>query len=187
MTLLLTCLALVFVAFMIVCIVRFPKLRDNWSGIIGIPGAYLTATAIVAVVWLLIGCVGILFGNKVDPVSIVTLIIMALLCAIPLFNGLKKCETTKEKVMMPFVCIMLAFGFVWRVLMFIFMRVPIDSGSKVEDKSYGYFPEVVYDDNGVAFSKMSEASGTAFYRNNDGIQVELKLTDLNGDRIIHNW
>lgn len=119
--------AVCLVAFMFYGIINFRKIRAKWDGIIGVGGAFLSMSGIIGAIMIVAHLVSVLIGKaELNAGGLIGPVIIVVLCAIPLVKAMMRCVTVKQRVMLPFVCFHLTYGFLVRFLLHIFAHVPMD-------------------------------------------------------------
>ena len=146
----------------------YNKIMVKWRDIIGGVGtAWLVTMGILLSVVSVVGIVRAIIGaGAVNVTSLVLYIAIAVWGIYALIKAEKRCSTTGQKIMVPFVCFALAMGFGWRILLKIFMSLPMESGSS------GGFPKHFYQ-NGKFYSLVNDYGTSALYRSEDGSEITL--------------
>ena len=105
-------------------VIRFNKLKMEWGDVISIKGAFLSALGIIGVVMVIMALVGKIVGveNAASVTNIIAEIIITLIFLIPLVKAELKCQSTKRKIMLPFVVLMLTFGLIGRLFFALITR-----------------------------------------------------------------
>lgn len=155
--------------------ISFNHLRRNWYGVLGVGGAYV----IVIGIMLLVALLASLFGggeSGMPMVEMITMIvIMVAALAYMVFVMLVRCKSVKQKIFLPFVALLLGFGFAIRLVMAIVLRVPMESGKPAE----AAFPDVIYDPQGEQY-RLQNAGGenATYYCSRTGQSVTFRDTDF---------
>lgn len=141
------------------------KLRVQYYGIIGVGGSYLGLLGIA----MLAELIAVLFGQSEATATniIVGIIFMLVGIGYLVFVMLTRCETVMQRVFLPIVAVMIAFGFCWRFLLSLIFRIPVGSGEpeNIESESSGYsFPYTVYDEKGETWERTYSDGEKAEYR-----------------------
>lgn len=141
------------------------KLRVQYYGIIGVGGSYLGLLGIA----MLVELIAVLFGQSEATATniIVGIIFMLVGIGYLVFVMLTRCETVMQRVFLPIVAVMIAFGFCWRFILSLIFRIPVGSGEpeNTETQSSGYsFPYTVYDEKGEAWERSYSSGDRAEYR-----------------------
>lgn len=150
------------IAFMLIGFFGYNPLRKKFAGVIGVGGSYIILLGIM----LLCAAIGQIIRTAGGDHSVSTLEIMgtgviALLClGYMVFVMIGRCETTAQRVALPFVACLIGFGFIWRLLAAIVLHMPMESG-KQEEKSV--FPPRIYDPQGVLFDLVYAGTDSAQY------------------------
>lgn len=151
----------------------YNKIMVKWRDIIGGVGtAWLISMGILVSVVCVVNIILAIAGNPVNVLSLIMYIAFAAWGIYALVKAEKRCSTTGQKIMVPFVCFTLAMGFGWRIALKIFMNLPMESGS-----SDG-FPNNVYQ-NGKWYSLAENYGHSALYRNDDGDEITLRRSAIN--------
>lgn len=155
--------------------VGYNKIMVKWRGVIGGVGtAWLITMGILLSIVSVVAIIGAIV--RAEPINIVSLILyiaFAVWGIYALVKAEKRCSTTGQKIMVPFVCFALAMGLGWRVLLKIFMHLPMESGS-----SDG-LPQYIWQ-NGQWYSLAENYGGRrALYRNTDGNEITVTRSEIN--------
>lgn len=123
----------------------YNPIRRKWSGIIGVGGSYLLATGMI----LVMGLIGAIFSASIREsmeggvAAWIFYIVLALLTiAYLVYVMLTRCTTMAQRIMLPFVVLIIAFGWATRMMASIFLHMPMESGNKEEETE---FPKFIYD------------------------------------------
>ncbi|MBR6790548.1 MAG: hypothetical protein IKM31_06760 [Oscillospiraceae bacterium] len=135
--------------------------RRKMYGIIGVPGSYFSLIGMMLIVLL----IGQLFsGGEVGASigEIIGYVVLALVfLAYMIYVMIVRCDTVGQRIMLPFMAALIAFGFVWRFLAALLLHIPMGNGSPAEVKSV--FPEYLRSPDGETFRKEREGSDTCEY------------------------
>lgn len=148
--------------------VGYNKIMIKYRGIIGGVGtAWLVTMGIVLSIATVIGIIRAIAGaGSLNITSMILYIAIGALGIYSLVKAEKRCQTTGQKIILPFVCFALAMGFGWRILLKIFMSLPMESGSS------GGFPKHFHQ-NGKFYSLVNDYGTSALYRSEDGSEITL--------------
>lgn len=151
----------------------YNKIMVKWRDIIGGVGtAWLVTMGIVLSIMSVVGIIRAIIGaGSINVTSLVLYIAIAVWGIYALIKAEKRCSTTGQKIMVPFVCFALAMGFGWRILLKIFMSLPMESGS-----SDG-FPKSV-NQNGKWYYLLNDYGTSATYRSHDGDEITLNRSEI---------
>ena len=152
----------------------YNKIMVKWRDIIGGVGtAWLVTMGILLSIVSVVGIIRAVIGaGAVNITSLILYIAIAVWGIYALIKAEKRCLTTGQKIMVPFVCFALAMGFGWRILLKIFMSLPMESGSS------GGFPKNV-NQNGKWYSLVTDYGTSALYRTHDGDEITLNRSEIN--------
>lgn len=138
--------------------IRYNTLRRNWYGIIGLPGAFLSMFGVMILVMLVGEIVQNGFGFMSDGgLFYVILLVVAILYMVKVM--LTKCHTAAQRIMLPFVAILMTFGFCVRLIFSVLIHMPMSDGST----SKSGFPTVLFDDQENEFRLQSDSGDHADY------------------------
>lgn len=170
----------------IVGTVRYNKLRRNWYGIIGVGGSYFSLIGLI-VLFELIGTIAQMIAGTAEMEmsifeGILTIAVMLAALAYLGFVMLTRCKTVKQRIMLPFVACMIAFGFCIRFLMKLFLHMPMEDG-----KPTASFPTVLYDDQENEYRLQSDSGDHAdYYCSATGRTVQFWESDM-ADGLPSGW
>lgn len=142
----------------------YNKLRVKYYGIIGVGGSYMALIGIM----MLFTVIGSLFtGAGFESAELVVgIIFMIFGVGYLVYVMLLRCNTAMQRVMLPLVAVMIAFGFCWRLLFAIIFKIPMSNGAPpeaAETASGPKFPTTVIDDQGETWYLMSDSGDHAEY------------------------
>ena len=129
--------------------IGYKNLRRKWAGIIGVGGSYIVLIGVVQLIVLVAGLIMGLAGNNAafsfgDIAGSVFLAVVCLLyTALIIFS---RCETTAQRLTLPFAACMIACGFAWRLVFSIITHAPMDSG-ETASSPLDSMPDTIYDTN----------------------------------------
>ena len=172
-------LFVVAVALMLAGFLGYNSIRRKWAGIIGIGGAYIITLGILMGVSLIGAIIGTIFGASTEGSSIgevILIIIFTVLClGYMVYVMLTRCQTVAQRVLLPFVALLIGFGFCWRLLAAIFLHMPMESQSADTIK----FPSMTYDPNGEQYRLQSDSGDHAdYYCERTGQTVQFHKADF---------
>ena len=152
----------------------YNKLRSAYYGTIGVGGAYMATIGIMVLVML----IATLFGGTPIATSTVEIIVTILFMLIGLgylvYVMIVRCSTVMQRVFLPVVVVMIAFGFCWRLLFALIFKVPISNGAPQKTVS---FPASVVDDQGETWELVSDSGDNADYRcRKTGARANFRIT-----------
>lgn len=135
----------------------YNKLRTKYYGILGVGGSYMALIGIM----MLVSLIGTLFGgggfNSAELV--VGIIFMLIGLGYLAYVMIVRCNTVMQRVFLPLVAVMIAFGFCWRFVLALIFKIPMSNGAPATPK----FPATVIDDQGETWYMMSDSGDHAEY------------------------
>ncbi len=153
----------IFLAF--VCVVSligaiaYNPLRRKMAGIVGVIGAYMITTGLISLGML----IAQLFRKEsvgVNLTEIIVLVAFMIGClGYMVFVMLTRCPTVGMRILFPFAAFMIAMGFVFRVLLAIFLHIPMENGQSAASASAAALPTTIYDNQGEEWRLQSGESG----------------------------
>ncbi len=166
--------------FTVVGICSYNSLRRKYAGIIGVGGSYLVATGIFMLIGTISDILRKITGGETRSntmETVLAIIFAAIGILYLLYVMFTKCTTVKQRIFLPFVALMIAFGFCFRLVLSIFFHIPMEAGEQQNVK----FAEVLIDPNGDAFRRESDSGDHAdYYCSKTGQRVQFWETDLYG-------
>lgn len=141
----------------------YNPIRKKWRGIIGVGGSYLLATGIMVCVELIAAIFVPSARESMDGgvAGLILYIVLALATVAYLaFVMLTKCRTVGQRVLLPFVVLIIAFGFATRMLASIVFHLPMESGREEEEPS---FPQFLYDEDENPWELINAGGDNANY------------------------
>lgn len=158
--LLIAAFALMFVGFF-----GYNPIRKKWAGVIGVGGAYIITLGILLGVSLIGSIIGTILGAPTGGTSVVEvllIVVFAVLClGYMVYVMLTRCQTVAQRILLPFVALLIGFGFCWRLLAAIFLHMPMESGTESND---GFaFPKYLYDQADNPWELMNSGGDGANY------------------------
>lgn len=145
--------------------IGYRKILGKFEGIMSTGTAILFAIGIAALI-MCIGSISRMFRGNANVLELIMCIVIAGFCGYIFSKALSRCTTTKEKVMLPFACWCVAMGFGFRVVLKIFMNLPMDGSSS------GGFPKHFHR-NGKFYSLVADYGTSAEYQSEDGDRITL--------------
>ena len=155
----------------------YNKLRAKVYGIIGVGGSYMATIGIM----MLCALIGSLFGgggfNSAELVMGIIFMVIGL--GYLVYVMIVRCNTVMQRVLLPVVAVMIAFGFCWRLVLAIVFKIPMGNGAPEVQEAQepqgtqeapaaapatGRFPSAVYDDQGEVWYLMSDSGDHADYQ-----------------------
>lgn len=135
----------------------YNKLRAKVYGVIGVGGSYMATIGIM----MLFALIGTLFGGGgFESAELAAGIIFMLIgLGYLVYVMIVRCNTVMQRVLLPLIAIMIAFGFCWRLLFAIIFKIPMSNGAPAAPK----FPATVIDDQGETWYLMSDSGDHAEY------------------------
>ena len=147
------------VAIMIAGGIFYNKLRVKYYGIIGVGGSYMALIGIM----MLVSLIGTLFSGEGfgSAELFVGIIFMIIGVGYLVYVMIVRCNTVMQRVLLPLVAVMIAFGFCWRFVLMLIFKVPMSNGAPAE--AAARFPATVIDDQGETWYLMSDSGDHAEY------------------------
>lgn len=140
----------------------YNPVRKKYSSIIGVGGSYIVAIGLILVISLICAIFSPSMRASMDGgvVGLIIYIVLALLTVAYLaFIMMTRCTTVMQRVMLPFVILIIAFGFATRMLASLVFHLPMESGEKNEFE----FPKYIYDDAENPWELMNSGADNATY------------------------
>lgn len=149
-------IAIMITALVLGCIggISYNSLCRKYEGVIGVFGAYFITTGIGM---LILGISGLSKSGLSELLLVFGIAAVALLYMV--YIMIKKCKTVKQRILLPFVAILIGFGFAVRITLKIFLRIPMASPKK--DTSI--FPKFLLSHEGENFCREDCGSSSAEY------------------------
>lgn len=165
--------------------IGYKNLRRKWAGIIGVGGSYIVLIGVVQLIVLVAGLIMGLAGNNAafsfgDIAGSVFLAVVCLLyTALIIFS---RCETTAQRLTLPFAACMIACGFAWRLVFSIITHSPMESG-ETASSSLDSMPDTIYDTNNgrATWRKQGVYGDHVDYYGPNGETVTFYLSDVEGE------
>lgn len=151
------------VAIMLAGAIFYNKLRAKFYGIIGVGGSYMATIGIMVLVMLIPSIFGGGFASITE--LIVAIIFMLIGVGYLVYVMIARCDTVMQRVFLPIVAVMIAFGFCWRLLFAIIFKIPMGNGAPEtsENSAAPSFPSSVVDDQGETWYLTSSSGDHAEY------------------------
>ncbi|MBQ8892837.1 MAG: hypothetical protein IJ043_00330 [Clostridia bacterium] len=135
----------------------YNKLRAKVYGIIGVPGSYFATLGIMVLVML----IGSLFqgggGASITEIVVYIIFMIAGLGYLA-YVMITKCQTVMQRVLLPIIAVMIAFGFCWRLVFALIFKIPMSNGAP-----QAKFPASLTDDQGETWNLQSDSNDHADY------------------------
>lgn len=165
--------------------IGYKNLRRKWAGIIGVGGSYIVLIGVVQLIVLVAGLIMGLAGNNAafsfgDIAGSVFLAVVCLLyTALIIFS---RCETTAQRLTLPFAACMIACGFAWRLVFSIITHAPMDSG-ETASSPLDSMPDTIYDTNNgrATWRKQGVYGDHVDYYGPNGETVTFYQSDVEGE------
>lgn len=158
--------------------IRYNTLRRKWAGVIGVGGSYVVLLGIMLLVSAIATLISVITGNGNSATTgetVMMIIVMLLALAYMVFVMLTRCPTTQQKILLPIVACLIGAGFIVRLLLGIFLHIPMESGKSSEAK----FPEIIFDTQENCFRMTSESGDHAdYYCQATGQTVQFYASDI---------
>ncbi len=175
-----TVLIIIAAVAMLVSLFGYARLRRAYNGVIGVPGSYFATIGIMLVVYMIIG----LFGPKTEVgagvAEIITTIVVGIIAiGYLVYVMLCKCKTVAQRIFLPIAVVLIAFGWCWRLLGAIFMKIPMEvkmPETQEPDPDEQPVKEVeVWRENGYMKEQLKVSSdGERYYDPEDGEWHKIK-------------
>ena len=136
----------------------YNKLRTKFYGIIGVGGSYFSTIGIMGLFMFVGSLVGGMAGNVVE--IIMTAIFVLLGLGYLVYVMIVRCQTVAQRIFLPLVAVMIAFGFCWRLLFAIIFKIPMSNGAPTAASK---FPNALTDDQGNTWRIQSDSGDHADY------------------------
>ena len=138
----------------------YNKLRASVYGIIGVGGSYFATIGIMVLVMLISSIFSGFDSLGASSAEIVVYIVFMLAGVGYLaYVMVVRCETAMQRVLLPLIAVMIAFGFCWRFIMMLIFKIPMGNGAPAAPK----FPATLTDDKGELWKLKSDAGDHAEY------------------------
>ena len=136
----------------------YNKLRAKVYGVIGVGGSYMVTIGIM----MLFALIGSLFGGGgFNSAELFVGIIFGLIgIGYLVYVMIVRCNTVMQRVLLPIVAVMIAFGFCWRLLFAIVFKIPMGNGAPAAPK----FPTSVVDNQGNTWNLCHDSGDNAEYQ-----------------------
>ncbi len=183
--------------FAMVGIFRYDKLKSKWSGIMGVGKGYFIATGLVAAVGLIIAIVMAIKSRSGSAeitsdellAGIIVCLIFVILGVFLFLGCAKRCETKAQVIMLPFVALLMSFGFSLRLMGALFTLISPGgseaSGEASEENDVpagnAIFWDVIKDEYGNEYKLQSTHMDAAYYISPDGELVTVRRSELSND------
>lgn len=170
---------------MVVGYFSYNPLRKKWAGIIGVGGSYIVLLGVGLFVMMIGSLISLITGGSTEGgiVEVIISVIAMILCWVYMVHVmLTRCETTAQKILLPFVACLIGFGFCWRLLASIVFHTPMESGEQGVENEFDLsrLPAIVYDDSNHEWKKRGTYGDHVVYYNNDGVEVAIYNTQISG-------
>ena len=150
-------------ALMLVGFFGYNPIRKKWARIIGVGGDYIITLGILLGVSLIGSVIGTILGAPTAGTSameVILVVVFAVLClGYMAYVMLTRCQTVTQRILLPFVALLIGFGFCWRLLAAIFLHMPMESGTSNEF----VFPQYLYDQWENPWELMNSGGDNANY------------------------
>ncbi len=174
----------------------FNKLRSAWSGVIGLGGCYIILVGVVSL-FLMLGIIFEVisgqssFGSDWIGAAAIAFVISAV-CLFYMVHVMRtRCNTTARRILLPFIAILLAAAFVWRLAAAIIFHLPMSNGSESDNTSGNQFdisnlPVIIYDDSNSRWQIQSKNGDSATYESDTGQRVTIYNAQISGSTAVTN-
>lgn len=150
----------------------YNKLRAKVYGIIGVGGSYMATIGIMLLVSLIPTIIGGGFASITE--LIVAIIFMIIGVGYLVYVMIVRCTTVAQRILLPIIAVMIAFGFCWRFILSLIFKIPMGNGAPETVK----FPKTLVDDQGETWTLLSDGNDHAEYQcRKTGAQTTIWYTD----------
>lgn len=170
-------LVVVAVVAMLAGAIFYNPLRRKVDGIIGVGGAYIILVGVLLLVMTIGNLFGLSSGETQASDLIVAIVFLVLSIAYTVYVMICKCETVMQRVTLPFIAALIGMGFCWRLLMKIFLHVPMAGGNSSGGSG---FPQYIKSPKGETYRLVHSSSTHVNYecsRTGDKVQFTLNASD----------
>lgn len=174
-------IAIMITALVLGCIggISYNSLCRKYEGVIGVFGAYFITTGIGM---LILGISGLSKSGLSELLLVFGIAAVALLYMV--YIMIKKCKTVKQRILLPFVAILIGFGFAVRITLKIFLRIPMAS----PQKETSIFPTFLHSPDGEEFRcEWSNSERAEYYCSRTGQKVEFSECDFRSGGSPQGW
>lgn len=157
----------------------YNPLRRKVDGIIGVGGAYIILIGVLLLVMTIGNLFGLSSGETQVSDLIVAIVFLLLSIAYTVYVMICKCETVIQRVTLPFVATLIGMGFCWRLLLKLFLHVPMAGGGS-SGGSGSAIPQYIYSPQGDTYRLTSSDSIHANYecsKTGNKVQFTLNASD----------
>lgn len=153
----------------------YNALRRKMAGVIGVGGSYII---LLGLMLLVTGIVQLIGGNAPSQQELViTLILAALAMLYMVFVIIVKCKTLAQRILLPIIAVLIACGFIWRLLAAIVFKTPLNPAPAVK----AVFPENITDPDGNYYVLRNVSGDYATYDcAKTGGSVQFHTADFEG-------
>ncbi len=138
----------------------YNKLRSKVYGVIGVGGSYMATIGLMVLVMLIVSIfTGSAFASATE--LIVAILFMLGGVGYLAYVMFTRCRTVMERVLLPIIAVMIAFGFCWRFILAIIFKIPMGNGAP---ENTAKFPASVVDDQGEVWMLLNDSGDHAEYR-----------------------
>ncbi len=161
-------------ALILVGAIGFNAFRRKMAGIIGIGGSYIILLGIMLLATAIIQTIG---GAPSQQELVITYVLAGLAMLYMVFVIVFKCKTVGQRIFLPIVAILIALGFIWRLIAAIVFKTPITKPEPVASK----FPANITDPDGNYYVLRNVSGDYATYDcAKTGGSVQFHTADFEG-------
>lgn len=138
----------------------YNKLRASVYGIIGVGGSYFATIGIMVLVML----ISSLFAGSTGASAMETVLYIIFMLAglgYLAYVMIVRCQTTTQRVLLPLIAVLIAFGFCWRFIMALVFKIPMGNGAPAQ--AAAKFPASLTDNQGELWRLQSDSGDHAEY------------------------
>ena len=135
----------------------YNKLRAKVYGVIGVGGCYMATIGIMVLFMLIASLFGGGFASAAE--AVVAVVFMLFGIGYLVYVMITRCSTVTQRVLLPVVAVMIAFGFCWRFILALIFKIPMDSGAPAAPR----FPASLTDDQGDVWKLVTDSNDHAEY------------------------
>lgn len=183
-------LMVILLIFTLTGVFTYNSLRRKFAGMIGVGGSYVVLMGVTLLFSLPGSIAARIRGEELAASTgeIIMVIAVMLLClAYTAYVIIARCQTTAQKILLPFAACMIGAGFCWKLLAAIFFHVPMENGKS--DAAVYNFPQTLADPQGNLYALTNEGGDTAqYYCHKTNQYVTFHTSDFdNGNPVAAGW
>lgn len=161
-------------ALILVGAIGFNGFRRKMAGVIGVGGSYII---LLGIMLLVTGIVQLIGGAPSQQELVITLVLAGLAVLYMVYVIVFKCKTVGQRIFLPIVAILIALGFIWRLIAAIVFKTPITKPEPAAAK----FPANITDPEGNYYVLRNVSGDYATYDcAKTGSSVQFHTADFEG-------